>query len=179
MSNRLFHFSDNGTIKLFQPRPVRVPVKRPKGSEWLNGPLIWAIDEWHQPMYMFPKEYPRILLWRKENTTDRDIKKYFGASTSKMLAYIEKDWAAMLEKGLIHRYELPYHSFISLDDAGMWVSQKTIYPLETLTFLDLPKHLLQSDVELRVIPSLNVLKDAWNNSLHVNGIRLRNSKRPQ
>ena len=54
MSNRLFHFSDNDTIKLFHPRPVCVPVERLKGLEWLNGPLVWAIDEWHQPMYMFP-----------------------------------------------------------------------------------------------------------------------------
>ena len=177
MSNRLFHFSDNDTIKLFRPRPVRVPVKRPKGFEWLNGPLVWAIDAWHQPMYMFPRECPRILLWRRENTTDRDVKKYFGSSTSRMLAYIEKDWAAILEEGSVYRYELPCHSFISLNDAGMWVSKQTIYPLEKLAFSDLPKRLLENDIELRVIPSLNILKDTWNSSLHVSGIRLRNATR--
>jgi len=75
MSNRLFHFSDNATIRLFRPRAVGVSVKRLKGLEWLNGPLVWAIDEWHQPIYMFPRKCPRILLWRKEKTTDRDVEK--------------------------------------------------------------------------------------------------------
>jgi hypothetical protein len=42
---RLFHFTDDPTIKVFEPRPVQVPVGRPKGFEWLNGALVWAIDE--------------------------------------------------------------------------------------------------------------------------------------
>lgn len=80
----------------------------------------------------------------------------------------------MFEEGILYRYELPGHTFISLNDAGMWVRKKTIYPLEKLTYSDLPKRLLENDVEVRVIPSLSVLKDAWDSSLHVSGIRLRN-----
>jgi hypothetical protein len=47
---RLFHFSDDPTIEIFTPRPVLVASKRPPGREWLNDPLAWAIDAWHQPM---------------------------------------------------------------------------------------------------------------------------------
>lgn len=176
MSIRLFHFSDDGTIPLFQPRPVRVPVERPKGLGWLNGALVWAVDEWHQPMYMFPRECPRILLWREENTTDRDAKKYFGTSKARMLAYVERGWEAVLAEEIVYRYELPCHTFTSLNDAGMWVSEQTIYPVEKCAYSELPKRLLESKVELRVIPYLKVLKDAWDSSLHVSGIRLRNAK---
>lgn len=58
----------------------------------------------------------------------------------------------------------------------MWVSKKTIVPLEKLAYSDLPKRLLENDVELRVIPTLKVLKDAWDSTLHVSGIRLRNMR---
>src|SRR5580698_7679583 len=68
----LFHFSEDCAIELFEPRPVRVPAERPPGREWLNGPLVWAIDAWHAPMYFFPRDCPRILLWRKPSTTDTD-----------------------------------------------------------------------------------------------------------
>ena len=64
----LFHFSCDPAIELFVPRAVRTPAKRPLGHEWLNGPLVWAIDDWHQPMYLFPRDCPRILLWRTPST---------------------------------------------------------------------------------------------------------------
>ena len=50
---QLFHFSDAGGIKVFTPRPVPVASPRAEGREWLNGPLVWAIDDWHAPMYLF------------------------------------------------------------------------------------------------------------------------------
>ena len=53
---RLFHFSDDPAIGLFTPRPVRVAVARPSGQAWLNGPLVWSIDEAHQILYLFPRE---------------------------------------------------------------------------------------------------------------------------
>jgi hypothetical protein len=51
---RLFHFSERSDIAVFEPRPVTVPSPRTRGREWPNGPLVWAIDAWHQPMYLFP-----------------------------------------------------------------------------------------------------------------------------
>ncbi|HMG50328.1 MAG TPA: hypothetical protein VK597_07005, partial [Inquilinus sp.] len=60
---RLFHFSDDPAIERFEPRPVRVPSARPAGREWLNGPLVWAIDDAHQMLYLFPRDCPRILAW--------------------------------------------------------------------------------------------------------------------
>ena len=53
---RLFHFSEDAAITRFAPRPVAVPSARPREQEWLNGPLVWAIDEAHQPLYLFPRD---------------------------------------------------------------------------------------------------------------------------
>ncbi len=68
----LFHFSDDPNIQTFVPRPVRVSIERPEGMDWLNGPLVWAIDEAHEPLYLFPRECPRILLWATPETKQED-----------------------------------------------------------------------------------------------------------
>ena len=83
---RLFHFSDDPDIAQFEPRPVRVPVERPAGREWLNGPLVWAIDDWHQPLYLFPRECPRILLWPTSRTTKQDRLRWMGDISARMVA---------------------------------------------------------------------------------------------
>ena len=86
---RLFHYSDDPTIKVFEPRPVQVPVVRPKGFEWLNGALVWAIDEAREPMYLFPRECPRILVWATSNTTAADHDRWFGGRSCRVIAHID------------------------------------------------------------------------------------------
>src|SRR3984957_16795366 len=101
----LFHFSENPTIEVFEPRPVRVPAERPPGRNWLNGPLVWAIDAWHAPMYFFPRDCPRILLWRKLATTDDDVERWGrGDRRRRMLAHIEEGWLDRLRTTSIFRY---------------------------------------------------------------------------
>jgi hypothetical protein len=171
----LFHFSDDPAIELFVPRVVRTPAKRSPGREWLNGPLVWAIDDWHQPMYLFPRDCPRILLWRTPQTVAADAQVYFGASTARMLAYVEEGWADAISTATLYRYELPAKPFESLDDAGMWVSRTEVRPLRRTEIGDLAAELRAASVELRTLPDLTPLKGAWNTSLHASGIRLRNA----
>lgn len=66
---RLFHFSEDPTIVTFAPRAVVVPSRRSPGKEWLNGPLVWAIQESLDFMYLFPRDCPRILTWAIDETT--------------------------------------------------------------------------------------------------------------
>jgi hypothetical protein len=171
---RLFHFSDDPTIASFEPRPA--PSERPPGREWLNGPLVWAIDEAHQPLYLFPRQCPRVLLWPTPQTTAADRETWWGTHSYRMIAYIERAWLDRVTTACIYRYELPDDSFVSLDDAGMWVSHKPVAPL-SVTMLDhLPDQLKAQSVDLRAIENLNALKDVWDTSLHASGIRLRNAK---
>jgi hypothetical protein len=173
---RLFHFSEDDSIELFEPRPVRVPSCRAPGMEWLNGSLVWAIDDWHQPMYLFPRDCPRILMWPKQGTTGRDIEKYMGATPADMIAYIERDWLHALQTHRLYRYELPSQPFVPLHDAGMWVAKSAVEPLAKDSVEALPARLAEHGVQLRVLDTLTPLRDAWCSTLHVSGIRLRNAK---
>jgi hypothetical protein len=173
---RLFHFSDDPAIALFTPRPVRVPSERKPGREWLNGPLVWAIDDLHQSMYLFPRDCPRILLWARPDTSAQDQERWFGASDCRIIAHVEWDWFDRLRAASIHRYELPMAPFESLDDAGMYVARTPVEPLAVETLRDLPSAMRGQGVELRVMESLTPLRGAWDTTLHASGIRLRNAR---
>lgn len=171
----LYHFSDDPAIERFVPRPVVVPAERGPGMAWLNGPLVWAIDEWHSPMYLFPRECPRILLWRTPSTTDEDGNRWFGHTTARIIAYMEWAWFERLCTATVYRYRLAQDTFSDLHDAGMWVSRKAVEPLGVDRIGHFPGELESAAVELRVVPSLVPLRDLWETSLHVSGVRLRNA----
>lgn len=173
---RLFHFSDDPGIERFVPRPVRVPAGRAPGMEWLNGPLVWAIEEDWQPLYLFPRDCPRILLRPTPHTTADDLARWFPLGVGNWVAHVEQAWLDRLSRGHIHRYALPASAFESLDDAGMWVARSAVTPLGMETLTDLPAALAEQGAELRVMDSLLPLKGVWSTSLHASGIRLRNAR---
>lgn len=173
---RLFHFSERGDIAVFEPRPMAVPSPRPRGREWLNGPLVWAIDAWHQPMYLFPRDCPRILLWPLASTSPEDLRVYWRDRSCRMVAHIECGWFERFSSARLYRYEFAPKAFESLDDAGMWIARSAVSPIGVERIDDLAAALRECDVELRVMPSLVSLKDLWSTSLHVSGIRLRNAR---
>lgn len=173
---RLFHFSEDPAIAKFEPRPVRIATDRPKGQEWLNDPLVWAIEETRQSMYLFPRDCPRILLWATPKTTAADVTQWLEGNAAHTLAYVERAWLERLQTGKTIRYDLPTATFQDTHDAGMWVSRKTVYPLDKVTLTDLPARLAESDAELRVVDSLLPLKNVWASTVHASGIRLRNAQ---
>lgn len=131
----LHHVSERADIARFEPRPVAVPSPRPPGMDWLNGPLVWAIDDWHQPLYLFPRDCPRILLWPTAATTEADRARHWPDEPVRMLAYVEQGWLDRIARAVIHRYRLPAATFRALGDAGMWVSRDAVDP-ETVEMLD-------------------------------------------
>jgi hypothetical protein len=172
---RLFHFSDDPSIQCFKPRPVRVPAPRAPGMQWLNGPLVWAIDDWHQPLYLFPRECPRILIWPGPQTSAQDRALWWGERTARMLAHIEAPWQDKLNESSLYRYELPHADFEPLNDAGMFVSRSPVVPLRVVVIESPPLSLAAQDVELEIMPSLLPLRDVWQTSMSASGIRLRNA----
>jgi len=172
---RLFHFSDDPAIERFEPRPVRVPAMRPAGREWLNGPLVWAIDDAHQMLYLFPRDCPRILAWATPQSSAADRARWLRPSDLRAVAFVEAAWIDRLRAAVIHRYELPPATFRSIEDAGMWVSEAPVVPLGRVVLAGLDGELARCGVDLRIVDSLAPLAALWDSSLHVSGIRLRNS----
>lgn len=171
---RLFHFSNDATITTFKPRPVLVPSQRTHGMEWLNGPLVWAVEERQNFMYLFPRDCPRILIWATKRTSDVDKVNWLGGYRA--AAYVERERFIELANAKLYRYELPIGSFESLHDAGMWVSSETVTPLRVDRLSDLPFAIAHKGVDLRAVDSLLPLKILWETTLHVSGIRLRNAR---
>ncbi|MBX4928798.1 DUF6886 family protein [Rhizobium binae] len=171
---RLFHFSDDPDIAVFEPCPVLTPSVRPVGREWLNGPLVWAIDGDHDFMYLFPRDCPRILIWAKPETAETEREHWLGGWRA--AAFIERHWLERLEAETIHRYEMRSEGFEDLDDAGMWVSRRRVIPTERISMSRLDREFAPRGVELRAVDSLPPLKGLWHTSLHVSGIRLRNAR---
>lgn len=171
---RLYHFSDEAGIELFEPRPVRMPMERKNGQDWLNGALVWAIDAAHQFLYFFPRECPRILLWPMPASTQADIDAWLQGS--KTVAFIERAWLEPLEAATIHRYALATDGFEPLGDVGMHVARHAVRPMAVEALTALPERLTELGVELRVIDDLRPMQPVWDTSLHASGLRLRNAK---
>jgi hypothetical protein len=174
---QLYHFSDDAAIGEFVPRPVRVPSARPAGMEWLNGPLVWAIEDARQQLYLFPRDCPRIVLWSTPRTSPNDRERWLpGIDADGCLAYIEARWHARFASAVLYRYALPTETFIDLHDAGMWVSRERVTPLDTAEVRDLAAALAQCRTTLRIVGSLLPFRDVWRSSVHASGIRLRNAQ---
>jgi hypothetical protein len=174
---RLFHFSEDGSISRFTPRPVAVPSPRPPGQEWLNGPLVWAIDEAHQPLYLFPRDCPRLLVWPVAGTSGPDRERWralCGHEATRFVAFIEEGWADRLSAASLYRYEFAANGFESLGDAGMWLARQVVERVAVERLEDLPACLAAQQVELRTVRSFSSLADL-RTSLHVSAIRMRNA----
>jgi hypothetical protein len=176
MAPRLFHFSEDPAIEVFSPRPVRTPSERAPGRDWLNGPLVWAIEEAWQAMYLFPRDCPRIVLWPGAHATREDLDRWWDGRQCTAIAHLEWAWFERFRTARIHRYALPAGPFEDLNDAGMWVSRTAVRPLHKETLDDLPGAMRALGVELRVMESLTPLRGVWETSLHASGVRLRNAQ---
>lgn len=173
---RLFHFSDDGAIARFEPRPVRAPSERGPGREWLNGPLVWAIEAARAGLYLFPRECPRIVVHTTPATTAADRAAVWGRSDAAIIAHVEWEWFERLRTGQLWRYDLPVETFEDLQDAGMWVSRAAVTPLAAELIDDLPAALAEAGVELRLVSSFASLAGLWSTSVHASGVRLRNAR---
>ena len=174
---QLFHFSDDANIVSFSPRSVKVPSRRAPGQAWLNGPLVWAIDDWHQFMYLFPRDCPRILLWPTATTNESDRQRFFSDPAWQKLALIESDWLKPLQTTHLYRYEFATKHFLSLNDAGMYIAKQTITPINQIKIQQLDQHLITHRVKLKLVDRLLDHQDLIDTSLHYSGIRLRYAKR--
>lgn len=173
---KVYHFSEDPGIAEFDPRPVLVPSQRPPGMDWMNGPLVWVVDELRQGAYLFPRDCPRILVWPTAQTTPEDRQRWFGGQSVSMIAHVEWEWLDRIRESTLYRYEFDAARFEPLPgDAWMAVSRVSQRPTAITEINDLLGARREAGVELRVMQSLEPLRHAWDSTMHVSGIRLRNS----
>ncbi len=166
----LYHFSEEPDIRVFEPRP---PLARPDVE-----PLVWAIDDRHQPMYFFPRDCPRACFWPGPQTSDDDRDRWLTAADVRMAIAVESRWLDSIRQTVLYRYTMPDEGFAPLDDiAGHWVNRSAVTPLSVDPVGDLLRALLDANVELRVMPSLIELwRRVIQSTLCFSGTRLRNAK---
>jgi hypothetical protein len=165
----LWHFSEDASIEVFEPHVAKTSDR--------EEPLIWAIDDWHAPMYFVPRDCPRVCFWAGETTTPGDRERWLGGLTPRFVMAIESDWLERLRSVALFRYRMPESGFV-LDDvsAGHYVARTGVRPLAIDPVGDLLTALINAQVELRISSRLGPL---WTriarSTLEHSGTRLRNA----
>lgn len=165
----LYHFSEDPAIARFVPRP---PLARPEVE-----PLVWAIDEWHAPIYFFPRDCPRACFLPLPTTTPEDYARFCATVPARMVIAIESGWLDRVRATRLYRYIMPEETFEDIHDYGAHVSRETVVPLRVEPVGDLLAALMEAGVELRITPSLVPLGRAIiETTLHFSLIRMRNAQ---
>jgi hypothetical protein len=164
-----FHFSEEPGIKEFVPRKSETFPDHP--------PIVWAIDEWHAPLYFFPRDCPRIAFWRSPDSSCEDIERFLSASTAKMVIAVESGWLSSIKNTQLYRYLFAPETFTCFDDnAGYYTSLEKVIPVSVEPVGDLLECLANANVEMRFMPSLHLLQDVIaKSSLSFSMIRMRNA----
>lgn len=171
-SASIYHFSDRSDIELFRPR---APLRHPHAE-----PLVYGIDAWHSPLYFFPRDCPRIVVWPTESTSPADIASFNLSSDWRMRAYLHRSDEAAWRAGLLWRYEFDRaQGFEDTGDIGVWISRADVVPRSMTCVLDLPLALQVARVQVKVVDSLietahdlfDFTSDRFKTSLHVSMIR--------
>lgn len=165
----LSHFSEEPRIARFEPRaPLALPDAEPR---------VWAIGDWHAPMYYVPRDCPRACFWAGADTSDED-RRWLGDSGQRLVMAIESGWLDRVRRAVVYRYLMPPTTFVLEDaDAGHWVSRAAVTPLAVEPMPDLLGALVSAEVELRVLPSLVALwQRVIGSTLRFSGTRLRNAR---
>lgn len=168
---KLHHYSEDPALTIFHPRV-------PKISDVGVQAYVWAIDEWHAPMYYMPRNCPRACFWAGERTTEIDRDRWLHDLQARFVMAIERGWLDRIRGTVLYRYEMPPEKFIPrLDDSGHHVCAETVAPLRVEPMSDLLGAILAEGVELRIVDRLGPM---WRrihkeSTLHFSGTRLRNA----
>jgi hypothetical protein len=167
---RLFHVSEDPSIREFAPRPARADAA-------LDGPVVWAIDEPYLANYLLPRECPRVTFARSRLTTPEDGARLLGLSAPRRVVAIEAAWLERVASTELLVYELNPVGFRLQDaSAGYYVSAEHRRPLGVVRVPRPIDAQRGSGVEVRVCDTLWPLHDAVrSSSLEFSMTRMRNA----
>jgi hypothetical protein len=165
----LYHFSEEGHIKVFHPR------KHPSFQD--KPPMVWAIDKDRSPLYFFPRDCPRIAFWPTPDSSREDQEKYFNTTSAQKVIAFESAWLTQLQQTKLYQYTFHVDHFNMMDEgAGYFVSNETEHPVDVQPVGSLLDALSVAGVEVRIVPSLKPLYEQLPaTTLHFSMIRMRNA----
>ena len=145
----LFHISEEPGIGRFEPRP----------SQYVNEPVVWAIEAERRCNYLVPRECPRVTFYAGRETCADDVERFLGSSPA--VVAVEGGWLDRIRSCRLYCYRLPPKTFKCFDEcAGYFVSRVAVVPAGVEVIADPIAELLRCGVELRLMPSLWRLRDA-------------------
>ena len=165
----LYHFSDDPEIKVFTPRRISKNNDLP--------PLVWCIDEEHCVNYYFPRQCPRIIYGKSENTSAEDIRKFFADTYAQKIITIPDYMEDEVNKAVIYKYTFSGEGFELKDRiAGYYCSPRDAVPLSVEPVDNLPDLIKAAGAELRFTNDLLALRERILNSTidNFSMIRLKN-----
>ncbi|MFT3704549.1 MAG: hypothetical protein QM802_19440 [Agriterribacter sp.] len=173
MKERLFHVSEDATIRVFEPRAASFY------SDKLKDNVVFAINDQMLHNYLLPRNCPRVTFYAGEATTDTDKKKFFGVSSARYIIAVEAAWLHAIQRTVLYCYEFLPETFTLFDEcAGYYISKSPVVPVAEKPVYNLMESLLQRNVELRFMPSIAVFgEEVKKSSLQFSLIRMRNIKK--
>lgn len=164
----LYHFSEEPDIARFEPRIAP--------SSALQEPVVWAISDWYQVTYFFPRDCPRACFWPGEHTTAADLT-LMGETSARMVICVEAAWLDRIRTTTLYRYTMPEETFRIREEGGrVYTSNDAVVPLTVEPMPDLLQAIADADVELRITPSLvDIWRRVIGSTLEFSGTRLRNA----
>jgi hypothetical protein len=169
---RVFHFSEDGSIKRFTPQ---VPPSNPG-----HPPVVWAIDAEHAPLYWFPRRCPRVSVWARTDDERAVLADRFGTDADRLCA-TESGWLEQIRTCRLYRYEFDPSAFEASTDpdaAGQYGASVPVEAAEVVALDDLLALHAAADVELRLTPKLGTLTDRiLGSGLPFGFVNLRDARR--
>lgn len=165
----VWHFSEDPTIGEFVPRAGAAGAP--------TETLVWAIDEEHAPAYWFPRDCPRVTLWRRRDQPSAiGDALVTGVATPRVHA-VEWAWLDRIKSATVYRYAFDASDFEPWTRAdGHYVAWATVRPLHVEPLGDLLALHAEAGIELRLLPTIWPLVDSVQDSgLGFSIIRARNA----
>ena len=125
--------------------------------------------------YLLPRDCPRVTYYADAQTVPVDSARFLG--TSAAVVAIEASWWNRIRAFTLYSYHLPSETFECIDEcAGYFVSRESVRPLKVEIIADPIAVLLARGVELRILPTLDPLRDSViASTLQFSIIRMRNA----
>jgi len=168
----LFHISENKQIQIFEPRPVIEESHNLKDEK-----VVWAINKEKLINYIFPRECPRIIYYKDEKTSIKDLSELFSKPSIARVVIVESGWIEKMISSTIYKYVFDSKHFELFDSiAGYYISRKPIKPIDRVEINNLLSELLKENIELKIMDSIIDLVDRVKTStVQYSMIRMRNA----